>query len=61
MLKLHHDATACHICGKQFTKDKKYRKVREHCHCTKYRDAAHNTYNLRFNVHNEISVVCHNG
>ena len=37
-LKLHEDVTARYICGtrfpKKFTKDKKYGKVRDHCHFT---------------------------
>ena len=55
----------CYICRKKFTqklaKDKNHRKVRDHCHCTgKYRSAAHNICNLRFNVPNKIPVVFHN-
>ena len=41
---------------------KNYQKVRDYCHFTgKYRDAAHSTCNLRFNVPNEIPIVFHNG
>ena len=48
--------------SKKFAKDKNYRNVRVHCHFTgKYTDATHITYNLRFNVPNEIPVVFHNG
>ena len=52
------------ICRKQFLKqfvnDKKYQKVRDHYHFTgKYRGAAHNICNLRFNVPNETPVVFH--
>ena len=44
-LKLHHDETACYICGKRFLKtfanNKNYEKVRDHCYFTsKYRGAA---------------------
>ena len=51
----------CYICKrnilKRFAKDKNYWKVRDHCHYTvKYSSAAHN---LKFNVSNEIPVVCH--
>ena len=54
-----------HLCKKllkKFADDKNYRKFREHCHFTgKYREAAHNICNLRFNVPNKIPVVFHNG
>ena len=65
-LKSHQDAKVCYICGKRFLKkfanDKNYRKVRDYCHFTgKYRGAAHNICNLRFNVLNEIPVFFHNG
>ena len=57
-------ASRC-ICGKrfpkQFTKDKNYWKVRDHCHFTgKYRSAACTICNLKFNVPNEILVAFHN-
>ena len=40
----------------------KYRRVRDHCHCTgKYRCAAHNTRNLRYKTLKEIPVIFHNG
>ena len=33
----------CYICEKEFSTDKKYRKVRDHCHYTgKFRGATHN-------------------
>ena len=55
----------CHICEKEFStdnKDKKYHKVRDHCHYTgKYRGAAHNNCNLRYKIPKEIPVVFHNG
>ena len=65
-LKLYQHATTCYIYGKivlkKFPKDKKYFKVRQHCHFTgKYRGAAYAICNSRFNVPNEISVVFHNG
>ena len=42
--------------------DKKYYKVRDHCHYTgKYKGAAHNTCNLNYKVPKEIHVVFHNG
>ena len=55
----------CHICEKEFSadnKDKKYHKVRVHCHYTgKYRGAAHNNSNLCYKIPKEILVVFHNG
>ena len=65
-LKSHHDAKVCYIRGerilKMSSKDKNYRKVRDHCHYTgKYRGAARSICNLKFNVPNEIPVVFHNG
>ena len=55
----------CHICEEEFStddKDKKYHKVRDHCHYTgKYRGAAHNNCNLRYKIPKEIPVVFHNG
>ena len=37
-------------------------KIRDHCHYTgKYRSAAHNICNLRYNVPKEIPIVFHNG
>ena len=54
-----------HICKKRFSTDdsnKKYHKVRDHCHYTgKYTGAAHDICNLRYNTPKEISVVFHNG
>ena len=45
-------AKICYICKEnKYLKDKKYRKVRDHCHYTgKYRDAAHNIYNIKYSV-----------
>ena len=46
----------------KLAKNKHYRKVIYHCHCTgKYGDAAHNSCSLKFNVPNEIPAVFHNG
>ena len=54
-----------HICKKEFSTDynnKKYHKVKDHCHYTgKYRGAAHNICNLRYKISKEVSVVFHNG
>ena len=39
-----------------------YHKVRDHCHYTgKFRGAAHNICNLRYNVPKKIPIVFHNG
>ena len=42
----------CHICKenfeKEYLKDKKYRKARDHCHYTgEYRGALHSIYKLK--------------
>ena len=42
--------------------NKKYPKVRDHCHYTgKFREAAHSICNLRYKTPKEIPVVFHNG
>ena len=47
----------CHICKKEFNNDN---KVRDHCHYTgKYRGAAQNKCNLRYQIPKEIPVVFH--
>ena len=53
----------CYICKKEFNKsDKKHHKVRDHYHYTgKYRGAAHDICNLRYEVPKEIPVVFHIG
>ena len=55
----------CYICKKGFSADddnKKYHKVRDHCHYTgKYRGAAHSVCNLRYKTPKAIPIVCHNG
>ena len=61
--KIHREQKVCYICKKGFSTDdgnKKYHKVRVHCHFTrKYKGAAHDIYNPV--VENEIPVVFHNG
>ena len=59
----YNDQQICYICKKEFDKSvKKHHKVRDHCHYTgKYRGAAHNICNLRYNVPKEVPVVFHNG
>ena len=52
----------CYICKKEFSADKKYCKVRDHCHYTgKFIGAAHNNCNLRYKIPKEISIAFHNG
>ena len=63
--KKHNKQKVCHICKKRFSTDdnnKKYHKVRDHCHYTgKYRGAAHDICDLRYKIPKEIPVVFHNG
>ena len=63
--KKHNKQEVCCICEKGFSTDdsnKKYHKVRDHCHYTgKYRCAAHDICNLRYKIPKEIPVVFHNG
>ena len=55
----------CYICKKDFStdkNDKKYHKVRDHCHYTgKFRGAVHDICNLGFKIQKEIHIVFHNG
>ena len=60
----------CHICKRKFCYDKDnkskckvFRKVRDHYHYNtgKFRGAAHNICNRRYNEKREIPVVLHNG
>ena len=56
----------CYICKEKFenkyVKDKKYCKVRNHCHYTvEYRGAANGTCNLKYSVPKKIPIVFHNG
>ena len=42
--------------------NKKYHKVKDHCHYTgKYRGAAHDICNSRYEIPKEIPLVFHNG
>ena len=64
--KVHREQKLCYICKKGFSADdddnKKYYKVRDHCHYTRnYRGAAHNICNLRYKTPKEIPVVFDNG
>ena len=39
----------CYICKQEFSTNKLYHKVRDHCHYTrKYRGGAHSIYHLRY-------------
>ena len=50
-----------YICEKEFSTNKKYRKVRDHCHYTgKFREAAHSNCNLKYKIPKEIPIVFHN-
>ena len=56
----------CYICNESFEdksiKEKKYCKVKEHCHYTwEYRGAAHSICNLGYSVPKEITIVFQNG
>ena len=45
----HENQKVCYICKKKFGTNKKYCKVRDHCHYTgQYRGAAHSICNLRY-------------
>ena len=61
----HNNQRVCHICKKIFRigdDNKKYHKVKDHCHYTgKYRGASHNICNLRYKTPKEIPIVFHNG
>ena len=61
--KIHHEQNFCYIWKKGFSTDdnKKYFKVKDHCHYTgKYRGAAHDICNLRYKIPAEIPVVFDN-
>ena len=55
----------CNMCKKEFStdgSDKKYYKVRSHCHfADKFRGAAHNICNIRYKTSKESPIVFHNG
>ena len=68
-IKSYEKQKVCYICEKKFCDDKNkkseydlYHKVRDHCHYTgKFRGAAHNIFNLRYNIPKKIPIVFHNG
>ena len=58
-------AKTCYSCAEKFenkyVKDKKYCKVRFHCHYTEeYRGTAHSIWNLRYSVPKEIRITFDN-
>ena len=60
------NAKICYICKEKFenkyVKDKKYCKVRNHCHYTvEYRGAANGICNLKYSVPKKIPIAFHNG
>ena len=56
--KQFNQASDCWICGKKLNIQD---RVRDHCHFTgRYRGAAHNRCNLKYNKPNNISVFFHN-
>ena len=60
------NAKLCYICKEifkdRYVKDKKYCKVRDHCHYTEEcRGAAHSICNLKNSVPKKILIVFHNG
>ena len=62
--KKHREQKFCYISKKGFSTDdnKKYFKVKDHCRYTgKYRGAAHDICNLRYEMPKEIHVIFHNG
>ena len=63
--RAHRASRRFYICKKKFSSDdknKKYHKVRDHCHYTgKYRGAAHDICNLRCKIPKKSPVVFHNG
>ena len=61
MLKRQHKAPKkFHICVKEFSNPRN-RKVRDHCHYTGlYRGAAHNNWNIKYEIPNHIPNILHN-
>ena len=64
--ELYENAKIYYICKEKlenkYLKDKKYHKIRDHCHCTgEYRGAAYSICNLKYSVPKIIPIVFHNG
>ena len=68
-IKSYENQKVCYICEKKFCDDKNkkieydlYHNVRYHCQYTgKFRGAAHNICNLRYNIPKTNPIVLHNG
>ena len=56
------NAKICCICKEnRYLKNKKYRKVRDHCHYTgQYRGNVHSICKLKYSVPIKIPIVFHN-
>ena len=64
--KLYQNAKICYVYKEMFedkyAEDKKYRKVRDHCHYKKkYRRAADSMFYLKYSIPKEIPKVSDNG
>ena len=60
------NAKICYFCKEKlenkYLKDKKYCKVRDHCHYTgQYGSAVHSICNLKYSVLKRIPILFHNG
>ena len=60
------NAKICYICNKilenKYWKDKKYSKVKDHCHYTEeYGGVVHSIFNLHYSLPKSIPIVFHNG
>ena len=61
----HENAKICCICKEKFenkyVKDRKYSKVRDHCHYTmEYRGVANSICNLKYSVPKNFFIAFHN-
>ena len=55
--EIYNNPQICWICNEELNTD----KVRDHCHITgKFRGAAHNQCNLKFNITKELPIIYHN-
>ena len=54
---IYDNSTLCHICNEELGND----KVRDHCHLSdKFRGAAHEVFNLKYEIPKFFPVVFHN-
>ena len=65
-MKSYENGKIWYICKEKlennYLKDKKYCKVRDHCHYAgEYKGAAHSICNLKYSVPKKIPIVFHNG